>query len=463
LYQARDRKRLSGAAGSHGGDGPRTAFQKDYARLIHAPSFRRLQHKTQLFPGLESDFFRNRLTHSLEVAQIATGLVTNLNPTLTKGGCEAIDRDLVAFAAAAHYLGHPPFGHNGEHALDELMRQFGGFEGNAQTLRILARLEKKKQLPPNAHNADEFGRVGLDLTFRALAAVLKYDKAIPLIRSPEAPLAKGYYEIDADLVSEIKANVAGKKLPPTLKFKTVECQIMDISDDIAYSTYDLEDSLKGGFLTPIAIVIELSSDSGLLARVLREVRREISYATEDDVMSVTQEIFLGGGLWGEGAPAEGQLANVLLAHRTAQQLSEDGYARTAFTADLVGRFMSGVSIKLNKSFPKFSEINVDPNIRLEIEILKHLNYWLNIKSPRLQVVQYRGYEVVKSIFKALTEGQGFELLPTDVRDLYERCGNKDAAHSKRVICDFIAGMTDRYAVEFYGRLYQGEQSIFKPL
>ena len=122
---------------------PRDAFRRDLARLIHAPSFRRLQGKTQLFPSDENDFFRNRLTHSLEVAQIATGIAMHLNATRLKR--DPVNEHLVHFAALAHDIGHPPFGHNGEATLDEEMKDEGGCEGNAQTLRIIARLEKKKR------------------------------------------------------------------------------------------------------------------------------------------------------------------------------------------------------------------------------------------------------------------------------------------------------------------------------
>ncbi len=120
----------------------RSAFRRDYGRLLHCPAFRRLQGKTQLFPGHESDFFRNRLTHSLEVAQVAKGIALKINKTCPGFQDSPIDLDLVEFAGLAHDLGHPPFGHNGERALDDCMKNCGGFEGNAQTLRILSRVEK---------------------------------------------------------------------------------------------------------------------------------------------------------------------------------------------------------------------------------------------------------------------------------------------------------------------------------
>jgi dGTPase len=241
-------------------------FRRDLARLIHSPAFRRLQGKTQLFPSNENDFFRNRLTHSIEVAQIATGIALNLNATDMKD--DPIDLDLVELAALAHDLGHPPFGHNGEKTLDYKMRNHGGFEGNAQTLRILARLEKKETIgfPVTTNRADPVGddqtdqRLGLNLCFRSLASVLKYDRACPETEEERERLTnqrysgfskrpvKGYYSVESELVGRIKQEVA-----PGYKghFKTIECSIMDLADDIAYSTYDLEDAFKAQFLSPL--------------------------------------------------------------------------------------------------------------------------------------------------------------------------------------------------------------------
>lgn len=122
----------------------RSEFRRDFARLVHSPAFRRLQDKTQLIPGVQSDFYRNRLTHSMEVAQVAKSIAQKLNSDLEKNNRPKIDLDLVEFAGLAHDLGHPPFGHTGEAVLNEKMSMYGGFEGNAQTLRILARLEKKE-------------------------------------------------------------------------------------------------------------------------------------------------------------------------------------------------------------------------------------------------------------------------------------------------------------------------------
>lgn len=210
LYRPSDFQRaLAASEGFSDDHAPawRSPFRRDYARLIHSAAFRRLQGKTQLFAGLESDFFRNRLTHSLEVAQIAKSITLKLNADRFEKS--PLDLDLVELAGLAHDLGHPPFGHTGEDVLDELMRKEGGFEGNAQTLRILCRLEKKlvdheQQL---GHRGpiwyDERGRdaaVGLNLCSRSLAAVLKYDQRIPRRRASKAELVKGYYSTEKAVV-----------------------------------------------------------------------------------------------------------------------------------------------------------------------------------------------------------------------------------------------------------------------
>ena len=157
----------------------RSEWSRDLARVIHSASYRRLQGKTQLFPTFESDFFRTRLTHSIEVAQIAKSIATRLNYitdglNIKKPDCY-IDLDLIMLTGLAHDLGHPPFGHNGEIALDDKMKEYGGFEGNAQTLRIISKLEKHwdAKYPDYRFIDGNDNRIGLNLTYRSMASLLK--------------------------------------------------------------------------------------------------------------------------------------------------------------------------------------------------------------------------------------------------------------------------------------------------
>lgn len=350
LYTDLDRMRPIQVEKGRPNHSSRSPFRRDYARLLHSPAFRRLQGKTQLYPGHESDFFRNRLTHSLEVAQIAKAIGLRLNSDTTYFQTHNIDLDLVEFAALAHDLGHPPFGHNGEAALDDCMKKWGGFEGNAQTLRILSVLEKKEQYPsvtkenntPEAILADGTdNRAGLNLAYRSLAAVLKYDRPIPKFRSKRDRLVKGYYESERLVVKRIKEHVA-PGLRKNAKFKTIECQIMDIADDIAYSTYDLEDGLKGGFLDPLMLVHALYADEDLADRVLKKVCDNRPNTTVEEIREALSDVL---HFTEDGTPTEAPKLDALKCYHLSKLFSEDGYTRTGLTASIVDRFIAGVEVK----------------------------------------------------------------------------------------------------------------------
>ncbi len=436
----------------------RTPFRHDYARLIHSPAFRRLQGKTQLFPGHESDFFRNRLTHSLEVAQIAKSIANKLNTEHDYFKENNIDTDLVEFAALAHDLGHPPFGHNGEKALDDCMKPYGGFEGNAQTLHILAKLEKKRTQNGGVDLIDNEGidqRLGLHLTYRSLASILKYDNKILLRRKKSSPLSKGYYSTESDLVKRIRESVSpgiGKS-----HFKCVECCIMDIADDIAYSTYDLEDGLKGGFISPLSILSDVVTNSELLDRVWTKVKKSVEIKTESEIISELNDLFSDVL---QPVNHEEDNEKALRVYLASSYLNDNGYLRTGFTSQLVHKFVEGIEVEFNEKAPSLTYVKLGDKIRQTVEILKHLNFEVVIMSSRLKVVEYRGYEVVKTIFEAIDSDDGHLLLPPDYRLAYTRLMNTD--ERKRLICDFVAGMTDKYAIEFYSRIKGGGQTIFKP-
>ncbi len=458
----------------------RPPFRRDFARLIHSPVFRRLQGKTQLFPGIESDFFRNRLTHSLEVAQIAKSIAIRINEKklIGKSSKDKINLDLVEFAGLAHDLGHPPFGHNGEKALDECMRDAGGFEGNAQTLRILAKLEKKGgSVNPFSGPNNSDSRIGLNLTHRALASVLKYNKIIPIKNSERTPksdgVMKGYYNSEAELVENIKKNVVGST-GYVGEFKTIECQIMDLADDIAYSTYDLEDALKAGFISPIEILND-ALDEKLMEKVAKKVSEKTNNSfSVEDANAALCELFFHSGLFPEAEIME-ELRNAktsnkkyesvatraVLSYEASLSICQNGYYRNALTSKLVDKFINGMEYDWNPDAPAFSKVKFSKEIFPLVETLKNYTFEKLIQSSRLKVAEFRGFQIVKELFDTLNN-DGAMLLPDDFKDWYD--ATTIDFERKRVICDFIAGMTDGYAIEFYGRLKsENPQSIFKPM
>jgi dGTPase len=475
LYTSKDKSRLVLEAPKAGAEEPyRTAWRVDFARLIHCPAFRRLQGKTQLFPG-ESDFFRNRLTHSLEVAQIAKSIAIKLNYEHFRDAADddyRISTDLVEFAALAHDLGHPPFGHNGEAALDECMRGIGGFEGNAQTLRILARIEKKRTAtwpPVEFPNGEEDARRGLNLTFRTMASILKYDREIQP-RGDNEDLMKGYYPEEKDLVQKIKLAVTDQTNYPN--FKTVECQIMDFADDIAYSTYDFEDAMKVGF-TSLLDLLRLSEQPQLLKRIAVKVWKAVTgrkdnFDEETVPAELKQQIEITsaeilailGELGRRVIPEDSDLdvsQLVSAAYNAAKNVQENGYLRTSLTSELVGEFIQGIGLSVNSELPAMSRVTIDDKVQKKIEVLKRYTFESHIEASRLKTVEFRGKEIVKEIFQCLRKDA--RLLPADWYTRWEALPSQN--HKLRCICDFIAGMTDRYALEFFHRLRGDPVSIFK--
>lgn len=465
----------------------RSPYRRDYARLIHSPSFRRLQGKTQLYPGIESDFFRNRLTHSLEVAQISKTIALMINAKhLHEDAANAIDPDICEFAGIAHDLGHPPFGHQGEEALDECMGNFGGFEGNAQTFRILTRIEKKVKSENPVDNFDY--RFGLNLTYRSLASILKYDNPIPHLREERMEddrekAVKGYYGFDVELVQRIKKNVVGNH---DVKFKTVECKIMDIADDIAYSTYDLEDGFKAGFYHPTTF---FCYPDAVFENVAKKVEKALKkdnniQKKEYTANEVREELF---GIFSsvynfDGADLtvvkdkddneyieikkdiskEAMLSGIVNSITKASlNIAGDGYLRNGLTSELVNSAIEGVRFEFNQAYPALSDVYLEEKTRIRVEVLKNFTYESQILSPRLKVAEFRGKEIIKFIFDVLKDNEGWRLMPSDYQTIYHHF--TELKDKYRCICDFISGMTDKYAIEFYGRLKsENPETIFKP-
>lgn len=451
----------------------RLEWRRDYARLLHSASFRRLQGKTQVFPGHEGDFFRNRLTHSLEVAQIAKSIALKLNAKheAFQGDDNAINADIVEFAGIAHDLGHPPFGHNGEEALDECMREVGGFEGNAQTLRILSTLEKKILHDDGSRLFDETGtdlRRGLNLTFRSLGSILKYDAPIPIFKNDrpadkQNEVVKGYYKTDEALVKEIKKHVIGTD--DVANFKTLECSIMDIADDIAYSTYDLEDVFKSGIYGPLELLgldyqVYEAVTATINKRIKKQYPKESLRVNINDVQDILFETF--SKIFLIGSEDENLLKNRKIINekkkmyfsvasmKASKLYAQNGYHRTDFTSSLVRFFLDGIELEPHETYPQLHQAKLNIQTFVFVEVLKNITYEAVIRSPMLQVVEYRGKDIIRAIFNAIDKDNGERLMPPDFREIYR---HGDVLHKKRTICDFISGMTDRYAAEFYGRLF----------
>ena len=428
-------------------------FRRDYARVIHSASFRRLQGKTQIFPCSESEFFRNRLTHSLEVAQVAKSIATMLNSSYDIH----IDTGLVETAALCHDIGHPPFGHNGEKALHVKMCEYGGFEGNAQTLRLLARTEKKVFQGQGPIHSGSDNRFGLNLTYRTLASILKYNHMIPayIINFRGMPM-KGYYESEKHLVEQIKSHVlAGYKESAYLgkSFKTIECSIMDIADDIAYSTYDIEDAFKGGLLDPLSM---MNASDELLGKVQEQAKFDGIEVTLAEIKQVLRSIF--EGVIDLSTP----LSEV---YQSAKRLANSSYLRTKFTSNLVHYCISNVKLHLDADCPVLSQVYLSPEVRKQVEILKLFVYFSVISSAKMNIIRYQGRDIISGLFDILiTSEEETSLLPEDVGEVFYAYSPDDMSKRARVISDFISNMTDRYAVELYNRFTSAtQQSIFKPI
>ena len=290
---------------------------------------------------------------------------------------------------------------------------------------------------------------------RSLASVLKYDKLIPQSRDSQK-LRKGYYSTERDLVYKIKEFVVGDKA--VNDFRTIECSIMDLADDIAYSTYDLEDAFKNGFLSPVSM---MSLDDGKKKKIADEVAKKMRDEYKDSTVNVTEEdvneVFLAvfSDIYSPsadfGSERTSEELNVIAStqvYSRSAELCDDGYLRADFTSRLVHSLIQGIEFFPNYKHPALSVVKFKIETFKIVEILKRTAYSTLIDSNRLKMAEHRGTEIINHIFSALiTPEQGMKLLPKDWRVVYEF---SDSRH--RAVCDFIAGMTDRYCVEFYSKL-----------
>lgn len=428
---------------------PRKPDDHDLARVIHSASFRRLQSKTQVLGLGESDFYRTRLTHSIEVAQIATGIKRVLEAAdKPQVGTEYLPTvpQLTAISLA-HDIGHPPFGHGGEVALNYMMRGSGGFEGNAQTLRILAHLEKKTR--------DH----GLDLTRRTLLGVLKYPVSFDVLlgehQSDEHSSArkeslrsipakswvppKCYYEEDKPLVEWIlealpgedrrrlqsHTSAAGSGKHGKAQHKSFDTSLLDISDDISYAVHDLEDAIHMKFVT------DNSKGRHLVESALDAV--SIEWREKWGLVDLGELLF--GEKW-ERKEAISQLIHCMISSTLIHDVAE--------FEEPLARY----------------RITVTDEARDLIAALKTLVRDEVILSPEVQTLEYSGQQLVMELFEAMRSSPE-RLLPRDTRTILENRGERSVS---RVICDHISGMTDDYAAKIYGRLFMPNSgSLFEKM
>ncbi|MFO1144258.1 MAG: deoxyguanosinetriphosphate triphosphohydrolase [Amaricoccus sp.] len=350
----------------------RSEFQRDRDRIIHSSAFRRLKHKTQVFVEHEGDYYRTRLTHSIEVAQVARTVARVLG----------LNEELAEAVALAHDLGHPPFGHTGEEALQAAMSPWGGFDHNAQAVKIVTRLE--------AHYADFDG---LNLTWETLEGIAKHNGPV----TGDIPFALAEYNAVHDLELGTHASA--------------EAQVAALADDIAYNNHDLADGLRAGLFTledlsklpligPCVAAVDARWPGLKPARREHEALRRFFGLLVEDVLAASRAILA------EADP------------RSAEEVRRLGRPVIRFAE------------------PTFAE-------------LKQIRAFLYVRMYRhwaVQRMRRKARLVVEDLFKTFTEAP--ELMPAD----WNACVALDATARARVVADYIAGMTDRYALQEHRRL-----------
>jgi dGTPase len=385
----------------------RTAFERDRARIVHSAALRRLAAKTQVHGPGTDDFVRNRLTHSLEVAQIGRELGAAL-------GCDA---DLVDAACLAHDLGHPPFGHNGEQALDEAAAECGGFEGNAQTLRVLTRLEAKTVAPDGES-------VGLNLTRATLDAATKY----PWQRGAGAAHGKfGVYADDAEAFAWLRDGARPGR-------PCVEAQVMDVADDIAYSVHDVEDGVHAG-----QVDLRALGSKDERAAVFAVTRRSYEIEASDDELAEALDRLTRLDCW----PREIDGSRRAMA------------ALKTMTSDLIGRFCTSIEAATRAAHGTADlvrhggDVVVPRETMHEIAVLKGIAATYVMFTDRRADALARERKIVCQLVHLVAAAAPAALAPSLRADWL--AADSDAARL-RVVVDHVASLTDVSAVAEHARL-----------
>ncbi|WP_297081350.1 deoxyguanosinetriphosphate triphosphohydrolase [uncultured Demequina sp.] len=389
----------------------RTPFERDRARIVHSSALRRLGAKTQVLGLGSGDFVRTRLTHSLEVAQVGRELGKAL-------GCSP---DIVDAACLAHDLGHPPFGHNGERALDKVAKDIGGFEGNAQTLRLVTRLEPKSVDPATGRS------VGLNLTRASLDAVVKYpwrEPAAPL-RPDGTPTRKfGVYEDDLPVFEWLREGSVGTH-------QSFEAQVMDVADDISYSVHDVEDSIVYR-----AVKLSVLRDPGQARAVVEHAREWYGGATDDDALLAALERLRTFQWWAEDYDG------------TRESLA----ALKDMTSQLIGRFAQGIFDATRAQHGDgpltrhHASLVVPQDTLDEIMILKGIAVHF-LMAPRETSPTYgKQRRVLRELVAALADRGADAMEPQFAVDYRAASGD---AERLRVAVDQVASLTDTSAYNWH--------------
>lgn len=396
----------------------RTPFQVDRDRVLFSSAFRQLQSKTQVFQSGEYDFYRTRLTHTIEVARIARSIAEHLNRSSERlrPGFQ-LDPDLVEAVGLAHDLGHPPFGHIGERKLNDLMGPWGGFEGNAQTLRILTELIYARPDRPS----------GMKPTRAFLDGVLKY-KSLHRERLAEAPTSGTFpdhhflYDDQEDLRGFVFPDINLGQLSSSERasLKSIECQIMDWADDTAYSLHDIVDGIKARFITPDSLRAWTESQDDLSSFQLQTV---------DDLIDEIR----GGGY-------------------------------EPLTSIWIGRFIqacrlvpSDSPLAASSNRHRFS-LEIEPHLRDVCSLHKRIAIDLIFKSPPLQQVEFKGGFLLDNLFQAFRDHvlnphqRPLKLLPEPINRWV--AAEKDSRRQHRLLCDYLSSLTDGQAIRAYKRLFE---------
>lgn len=396
----------------------RSAFQIERDRITFSYPFRRLQSKTQVFQSGEYDFYRTRLTHSIEVAKVGRSICEYLLASSDLLNDQFhIDANLTEAICLAHDLGHPPFGHIGERKLNDLMAAHGGFEGNGQTLRILTELIYERP-----------GRTkGIAPTRAFLDGVMKYKATQSDWIAQTGKVPENHFIYDEQ--AHWREQVFGSATPPSElleprvlnNFKSIECQIMDWADDTAYSLHDIVDGIHAryisvGSLTEWASTQDLDTEQTALLDTLCEKVKRNSY--------------------------EPYFASRVGTFVHACKLKP----RTGFLSDQTQRHAF--------------DLDIAPAVKAESALYKSIALDLIFRSTQLQQIEFKGGYILERLFKALSEhcvdpdSKGLNLLPASVQELLEH--EPDAMGRYRRLCDYTAGLTDGLAVRTYKRLFDAD-------